>query len=422
MSILFIDRQKPFTSIVAGIALHSLATIFRYISGSEVIYAIICLIGWGYVISGIYKLKLKSKLKVGKGYGSLIIMYMLLCLIMIIRGYLIDYPYPWNSFMGMINFHLFVPTYILAFLMPLVSFIPPSDFDFRCIAKWSIVFSYITVFTLVFFGRDMLIVSAIKVIGGDVDAGGDTYKYYGLIYSNVALVSLCSALVSKKVWRINTIGLLCALLINLICARRGDSAILTMIFILDLVFYTKTKRGLSKFMTKAFLGSVLIFGVVLFINASAFRYIRERGMNDNRSAVDNALMAQMDPMEKWVGKGLNGRYYFNLHQKNDPYGGWRYLSETGYYYLVLRGGYILTWLYIIIILTPAFNGIFKSKNQLCKALGTIMIISIVQLIPFGHLTFNLSFLIIWSGVRLCMSRQIRLMSNKQITEKYFLDA
>ena len=98
------------------------------------------------------------------------------------------------------------------------------------------------------------------------------------------------------------------------------------------------------------------------------------------------------------------------------------MSETGYYNLVLKGGYLLAWTYILLLLYPALLGIFKSRNTLCKALGFIILLSLVELYPFGHLTFNLKFLVIWMGIAMLMSPEVRNMDDNEIRDYYFPQA
>lgn len=416
---LYIDKTKPFTAIVAGFAIHSLAMLFRNVTGSDILYAIICLYGWYFIISGFYRIRSSLKVPVNNGYWKLVECYVLVCFIMIIRGYNIDYPYLWRNWLGAINFHFFYPYYILPFFMPIIALIPLREIDFSCLVRWSMIFSVITVFALVFYGREMLSLSLLQAIGYNTGEESEAYRYYGQIYTNVVIVAFCYRYVAKKVWRWNTIGLFCALIINLICGRRGTSAALALMLCVDAYFYIKSFQGIKKTYRRAIVLTGLCLLAISFLYGASFAYIKHRGMEDNRTEIDNALMAQMSPVEKWIGKGLNGRYYFNLHQKNDYLKGWRYLSETGYYYLILRGGYILTWVYILVIFIPAIKGIFRSNNILCKGLGAIMIISLLQLYPFGHLAFNLYFFVIWTGVRLCSSRDVRDASDDEIRQQFF---
>lgn len=414
------NPTKPFTSIIAGFSIHSLAILFKNIFHLDIIYAIICLIGWYYIILGAWKMKGRLTTIRNRYFPFLVSAYIILCVIMIIRGYLIDYPYQWFTINGIINFHLFNPTYILPYILPIIFFIPAKEFDFKSIVNWSLIFSWIAILSLLLFGKEMSINSIMQSFGKAIDDGGVDYKYYGQVFMNVGIVILCRRYITKQVWIINLLGLIASLLINVICARRGTSATLGLFLIISGWFYLKTLNPTKRIVRGFIISVTAIVITVVLAGQAAFTFIQKRGLEDNRSGVDIALMSQMDDYQKWFGKGLNGRYYYNLNLQNDRLGGWRYVSETGYYNLILKGGYVLTWIYILVIFIPALKGIRKSQNTLCKALGTVMLISLLQLIPFGHLAFNLQFLVIWAGVKLCMTPSILKASNRYIYQQYFL--
>lgn len=415
------DRKSPFSYVVWGMLLHSMGKVFLNITQMQFVYAVACCIGWYYIFKGFYLVRDSLSFQLPRKYIWLLYLYMLLCLIMIIRGYLIDYPYLWFTTQGFINYHFFNPTYILPYLMPLILVWPIGNFDFRPIVKASVVVSFIVVISFFLFYDEILSASVKQALGTlqSTENAAETYRYYGQIYVNVALIVLCRKYVSSKVWLINTIALTFTLLINMMAARRGTSAMIGALLLFDIYFYIKSLRRYYRVLSiviTVFIASGVLYWASGF---SGFDYLRKRGLEDSRSKVDAALMSQMDDVELWIGKGLNGRYYFNLHLKNDRLNGWRYVSETGYYNLVLKGGYILAWTYILLLLYPAFLGIFRSNNLLCKALGFIIFLSLIELYPFGHLSFNLKFLVIWIGVAMLMSRKIRDMGDNEIYEHYF---
>ena len=51
----------------------------------------------------------------------------------------------------------------------------------------------------------------------------------------------------------------------------------------------------------------------------------------------------------------------------------------------------MAFTYILLLIYPALVGIFKSKNILCKALGFYIILSLIELYPFGWLAFNIKY-------------------------------
>lgn len=421
-SISICDRKSPFSYVVWGMLLHSLSMVFLNITHMQIVYATTCCFGWYYIFRGFYLERHFLSFQLPRRYLWLLFFYMLLCIVMIARGYLIDYPYQWFTTQGLINFHLFHPTYILPYLIPLILLWPIEDYDFRPIVKASVVISVIVIVCFFLF-YDKILASSIRQGLGTLQSTEDTaesYRYYGQIYVNISLIALCRKYVSSKVWLINIIALVFSLLINMMAARRGNSATIGALLLFNIYFYIKSLnryyRGLMTLATILFVSGT----VYLASGFSGFGYLKKRGFEDSRTKVDETLMSQMNDVQLWIGKGLNGRYHFDLHLKYDKFNGWRYVSETGYYNLVLKGGYLLAWTYILLLLYPALLGIFKSRNSLCKALGFIILLSLIELYPFGHLTFNLKFLVIWMGIGLLLSSDVRNMDDQEIRDYYFL--
>lgn len=335
---------------------------------------------------------------------------------MIIRGYLIDYNYQWISLQGLINYHLFFPYYILPYFVPLIIFVPYKYYDFRLFIKYSIIISITCIITFIIYYQDIIRSSTLQALGLGGEYGfGATFAE---MYIPVAFAVLCKKYIYTKYWLINSIGLLTSLITFAIAARRGSSAIVTCLFIFNLYFWIKSMKFKNKIRVIA-ISTIIIVGLLyIFLTSDSFTYIHQRGLEDTRSEVDKALLSQMNETELFFGKGLNGRYYFPL-MEDDFLNGWRYGSETGFYNIVLKGGYLMAFTYILLLIYPALVGIFKSKNILCKALGFYIILSLIELYPFGWLAFNIKYLIIWIGVVLCYNKKIRALNDKQIYIHFF---
>lgn len=415
------NKKSPFSFVIGGIAFFSIGTIIRSLTGLDALYAASCCVGYILIFYGLFHLRKKMMFRFSASplYLGLLFLYLLTCIIMIIRGYTDNDGVMWISSAGFFNFHFFTPWYIICYLMPFIAMIDPDEYDFRPIVKWSIIFSWVLIIAFVLFYDDILKASIAEALGKTTDTRAEEYMSYGYIYYNVAIICLCKKYVSTKTWAINTIALLVTLAINILAARRGDSVICAILIFFNVYFSIKNLK--FKYRTPAlFIAFVLIIGSAYSLSsASAFAYIQKRGMHDTRSAVDNALLAQMDTEQLWFGKGLNGRYYFNLNLSDDIWGGWRYISETGYYNLVLKGGYIMTWLYILVILIPCLYGLVRSKNTLLKAIASIMLLSLLELYPYGHLQFNMKYMVIWMGVALCMNKKYLKMRDSEINTKFF---
>ena len=412
---------SPFNKIISGFFFHLLGQAAVAVTGNQIIQACFCTIGWFFLLKGFFQIKRNGlKLPFKPLYKFLIVSYIIVCIVMIIRGYMINYNYLWISWQGFINYHFFAPHYILPYLMPLIAFIPCKYYNLTLFIKYSITISYICIIIFTVFFQDISRISALQAIGVS-----DNYGFgssFAQIYLPIAFTVLCKKYISNKIWFINSIALLLALVIFAIAARRGSVLTTSCLFLFNLYFYIKSKKGATRILTLLF-SIIFICGISFyFITSNQFDFLRQRGLEDTRSGVDKALLNQMTETELIFGKGLNGRYYYPLNLEDDYLNGWRYGSETGFYNIVLKGGYLMAILYIILLAYPALLGIFKSKNTFCKALGFYIILSLIKLYPFGWLMFNMEFMIIWMGVSLCYNKTIRNMSEQDIYLKFFTES
>ncbi len=405
----------PFGEITTGFFFHLLGQAVVAVSGNQIAQAMVCVVGWYYIIKGINDIK-GYYLPFSGFYRFLYILYLLLCCIMIVRGYMIDYNYQWISFQGLIYYHFFSPTYILPYLMPLIAFIPLRYFNFRPFIKISIIIAVLSILICAIFLPQILNSAMAQAVGED-----GLYSFgssFAQIYLPVAFAVLCRQYISKKTWLINSVALFLILLVFAIAARRGSTVTTACLFLFNLYFYIKTKRRSTRILAVICSIIIVLGAAYYFMSSDAFAFIKARGLEDTRSGVDRALLSQMTDVEKVFGKGLNGRYYYPLYE-DDYLQGWRYGSETGFYNIVLKGGYLMAFVYIVLLAYPAILGIYKSRNILCKALGFYIILSLIKLYPFGWLMFNMEFLVIWMGVSMCYNPIIRNMSDRQAYLYFF---
>ena len=410
--------NTPFVDICLGLFIHLLGNLVKGQTGNEILLAVICSIGWIFIIKGIMKIKDKIRNPFHNFYKQLFYFYLFTLLIMVIRGYLIDYPYQWISIQGIINYHLYSNLYILPYFMPLIVFIPLKYINFNVLVKLSIPISIITIFLFVINSNE-IISTSLKLAAGITQVNNQGIgTSIASAYIPLSFTVLCAKYIDKKIWLLNCCALITAMMIYLITARRGNSFMTSLLLFFNFFFYIKSLKSYTKILSITIIIILLCFSIYYLLNTNIFSFISERGLEDNRSHVDNALLSQMTNWELFFGKGLNGRYYYPM-ALDDFFKGWRYGSETGFYNLVLKGGYLLAILHIIILLFPAILGIFKSNNILCKACGFYIILSLIELYPFGWLVFNLKFLTIWIGFTLCYLPKIRQLNDCAIKRIFF---
>lgn len=410
-------RTYRFNNIVLGFTLFAIGGMLLTITNQNVMMILFGCLGWFYIIKGFWPIKGSlTKNQFSVGYRLLFYFYLLQCVVMIVRGYMIDYEYPWISTAGMINFNFFQKYYILPYLMPLVCFIPWQYYKFNDFVKYASWIGIATLAALVIFFPSILATSVKAMAGKEfstADSGID-YRFY----TPFAFAALLVAYSTARIWKMNILGLIALILINMIAARRGSSLITAVIFVASMYFWSKYKSNRLGSPAKIISIIVILCAAYFVLHSSWFDYLFHRGMQDSRSSVDDAMLSQMDIWDFIIGKGLNGRYYCPTYL-GDYLKGWRYGTETGFYNIVLKGGYIMAFTYILLLAIPAYKGLFKSRNYLCKAGGFYILLSLLELYPFGWLEFSIKFLIIWMMVVLCMNRKVLKMDNYQIRKQFF---
>ncbi|MBN2779198.1 MAG: hypothetical protein JXR36_16320 [Bacteroidales bacterium] len=416
----FSYSQKIYQRILAGFALFSLGVNPLINFNSAAIQTLLCCMGWLLIIANLYQIKSFFIPFVGT-QRFLFILYLFLASIMIFRGYTIDYRFPWSSLQGAIRNHLSSPFYILPYFLPLFILIGIQRFEFKTFAKLNILFNTLFVPFFLLNIRTIYSIGSASLTGGlTEDANAGLAEYTAGFFVETSFFLLCKDFLSKNQWRFNLAIWVLATLTLAIGARRGQLLMMLLLGLSATFLYVQSFKGARKIFS--IIGVIFIvlmlIGFYFYVENTLFAFLNDRGTSDTRSGVDKALLAQMNTFELWFGKGLNGRYFMPQFRDN-LLGGWRYGSETGFYTLVLKGGYVLAIAYILVLLIPALKGIFKSNNSFTKALGLYIVLSIIELYPFGWPMFNIKFLIIWIGVAFCWNPVIRKMNNTDIKDTFF---
>lgn len=218
-----------------------------------------------------------------------------------------------------------------------------------------------------------------------------------------------------KLWRLYLISILLSILLIIYLGRRGSSLV-SVIYLLSAWFlYLFCNKKSNKFVMILLLLLCICAVFIMYMNTkdTLFAVITERGLDDTRSGVEKNFYKDLTSTDWLIGKGWFGTYYDSIFNAR------RSSIETGYLSLILRGGIIYLFLYIMVILFSAFKGIFKSNNILLKSFGLIMILSLIELKVYGWPMMNMNYYIIWLGVYMCNKKYYREMNDISIKEKLF---
>jgi hypothetical protein len=195
--------------------------------------------------------------------------------------------------------------------------------------------------------------------------------------------------------------------------------------LLDKLFTVKIKRSLLKYIIFIFiLTFTLIFTVGYEYVSSIISSIIE--LQDSRTFLFTELFEDINTTEeKMFGKGSLGTYYSQFFENTRKYfiatgGGWpgdvpiRITTEVGYLQMILKGGFVLLILNILIYIYAIYLALFKSKNKFVKRLGYfILTISILSLISFRP-AFTPTFIIFWMAIGTVLNKNYREMGDEEI--------
>ncbi len=397
-------------SVLKGLFLHVLGNVIIKIFILKEIGFLISLLGLFLIIRA---LLFSKKIKPFRGLQkNLFYLLFLTYFIMIVRGYLIDYQFVWIRFEGFLNYHLVDQLYILPYFLPLLLFIKLDKNVLKVIFKTNQLINLIFI-TVSILSINNIISQTVLLYSGETQSRllvNDIFT----IYSSIAFFVLLKNYIPKNLWFLNITSFLIFFVLAILSGRRGPSlsGLFLIVGVIFFIFPHKLKK--IKFMAFTFL--ILIIAYLAFVVKDNFIFnylLNERGFENNRTLIDESMLQQMTQIELFFGKGLNGRYYLPLLD-DDYLGGWRYGSETGFYNLVLKGGYFLAFLYVFILLISVYKGFFKSKNDLSKIFAFYILLSVIELYPFGWPEFTFKFIFIWFGALLCSNNYFLKLRDYQI--------
>jgi hypothetical protein len=204
-------------------------------------------------------------------------------------------------------------------------------------------------------------------------------------------------------------------------ARRGSIFMnLTTMASVGMMYFIHTKKKVLIIL----MSIVLVLASSVFMSnmkmPAMFNFVLDRGDQDTRSELEEYLNADLSSSDWIFGRGINGKYYFPFNENvNDVTGeGYRDVIETGYLQIILKGGIISLVLLLLILLPAVYLGLFKSKSVLSKAAAVWILLWIIYLKPQIGNTFSMHYLLVWTSVGICYSKNLRNMSDNSI--KHYL--
>lgn len=308
---------------------------------------------------------------------------------------------------------------ITSYLLPFIVLLGAGIISLPKLFKINYIFALVGFIYFVVNFKNMLAIvsSGVLLYYDDSDAIGinDLAERYEFWFGISALSFLCYEFLTKKQKWIAISSVAIMFFLVLYFARRGGVVIYLGYFVAAFYLYFLRSNGATRFLKVLFM--LLILGAitltVFMYSDTTFSLLFTRGTKDTRGEVDESIIRYLNTEKAWFfGKGIEGAY-------PDPnFDEPRYTHETGYLYMILKGGVVYLSLYVFLLLQSAYLGFFKANNRLTKALAIYLVFHVLFLIPFGVIMFGLEYFYVWVAVSICQSAKYRIMTNQEM--KHFL--
>lgn len=328
-------------------------------------------------------------------------LYMVWLLTVVYRGFTLNYDF--------LKFMFFDQWYgLLLYLTPLVVLFPRDLYSYKRL------FEVITILSVLYIIFDILFFKALMSSNSEDILSSSLIEYPAKTLAIPALYLLFTFRYHSKtkLW-LCLIAILLTTMFALIGARRG--LLFMVLFSSGLVYLLYLTRTRQKFFlittTFLFLGVFFFFTYNLFDNAGngLLDFIVERGLEDTRSFVEDCFYSDMSSLDWVIGKGVNGEYFcpdIDLSSMSENYG-YRSTMETDFYQIILKGGIISLFLYLLIAIPAIGKGLFFSNNIFSKAAATWILFSLISMYPATVNTFAMHNILVWVSIGICYSERIR---------------
>lgn len=398
---------SSFNLLLLGITIYSVGNFF-YINNRNVCSAI-TILSFLVIIYAI--LKIKSFYIPFKGSVKYVyVLFLIWTIITIVRGLISGHE---KHSLNPVNIYG-----LSAFIVPFIVLIGTKKMSLNSVVKFSIISGIIGIAMIALNYKDIFSQTIALQTGEEYQSYLGNIGTQSMLLFNTAFIFMIFYLLKHNYRYITFASVGLFLIVVLFSARRGGIFMILLIIMLTLYLYLfkfKVNSG-SMFYKWLFTLSALIFiSFLLFYNSNfLLSFLFERLLEDSRTVVESYFYRSFDGnIYDWLfGRGLSGTYKVPAFTVQD-----RGVIETGYLYLILKGGLLSLILFVFILVNSFFKGFFRSKNILIKAMSLYIVVHIIYLYPFGIPMFNLEYVILWISVAYCQSEYWRSLTSKEIQKK-----
>lgn len=308
-------------------------------------------------------------------------------------------------------------SYLLNYMLPFLLLYNPKSINLKGLFNYSLIFIIFAIILILANYEFLMMANSSYYISTVIEENEDirTFAQLPIMWSiPAAIIFMNSNFIDKKHTIIALFAYVLAISFSMTFGRRGTSLYgLSFLFIGFWMFLKNPSYKLNKKIIFSSLIIVFTIIAIIFI-INNFSFLMDRIDEDSRSGVAEAYYQDMQTNDYIYGRGINGTYY-DPSKAFDHINNQRTGIETGYLNIILHSGLLFFIPYLFIGITSAYKGYYKSQNTIVKSLALYILINFLMLYPGSYPAFNLRFFILWIGILFCNSKELRDMTDSQIS-------
>jgi len=226
---------------------------------------------------------------------------------------------------------------------------------------------------------------------------------------------------SKANKRILLFSIVAFLLLSFFASKRANLVYFVLVSFFYFVEYLRSSNT-NLFLKATILLGAFTLGVFVFLQDIGSRNLdvdNKEVTTDTRTFLFEELYADMTDKELITGRGVLGTYFspYFEYTRTHGLGGdnpTRISVEVGYLQIILKGGYIMMGLYLLILLPAAYLGIFKSNNCIARMSGYFILSYLLLWTVSYYPVYSANFILLWMAAGTAISRSARRLSNEDL--------
>lgn len=236
------------------------------------------------------------------------------------------------------------------------------------------------------------------------------FKHQNLQDKGIALFSICLFL-----------------LMSYFASQRANMLFVMLFIVFFIIEYLRERNKKAAFIK--FLFYTFLFLIIAYLLYN-IEFVISRFMSndvlvhDTRTFLVIELFQDMKITELIWGRGSLGTYYspyFDyIHSRGLEGGDWyhRQVNEIGYLQMLLKGGWVMVFLQVLILLPAAFLGIFKSANVIARSCGYYILAYLLLWFVSYYPVYSAEYIFLWIALGATISPTLRAKKNNELSFKY----